>query len=198
MNADISNILLISLLLTAAYFDVTEKRIPNLITFPTVILGLLLNIIMYGLNGVVISISGLLVGMAVFFIPFAFGVMGAGDVKFMAAIGAIMGWKFTILSAIFSAAAGMFVAIGYLIYKKELFSYIKKLIMFILKSFIKIILKYIYFDPNNKFGNKIKKFAYFKEEKVKEKNKLYVPYGLAITLGTLFLLSGIINIEILL
>jgi prepilin peptidase CpaA len=189
MLANLNNIILIILLFIAAFFDVKEKRIPNWLTFPIILIGLILNIIMNGLNGCLFSFYGFLIGLAVFFIPFALGLMGAGDVKLMAAIGSLMGWKFTVLSSLFSAVAGIIVVFGYLIYKKELFSYFRKYFVAIAKA----ILKYINFSDKNIVGTKLKKFAYSKEIEIgiKKNEKLYVPYGLAIALGTLFVLSGI-------
>lgn len=182
----LSNFILIILLLTAAIFDTKEKRIPNLLTLPMMLTGLVLNIIMNSLNGVMFSLGGFFIGLAVFFIPFALGLMGAGDVKLMAAIGALMGWKFTILSCLFSAIAGIIVVFGYLIYKRRLFSYFKKYFV----AIAKFILRKIYFSDKNKLSNKLIKFAYSSEVENKENEKLYVPYGVAIALGTLFVLGG--------
>lgn len=91
MLANLINLILIILLLTASFFDAKEKRIPNFLTFPVIFTGLILNIIMNGLDGITFSFYGFLIGLAIFFIPFALGLMGAGDVKLMAAIGALMG-----------------------------------------------------------------------------------------------------------
>lgn len=187
MLSNLNNLTLIILLFIAAFFDLKEKRIPNFLTFPIIFIGLILNIIMNGLNGCLFSFYGFLIGLAVFFIPFALGLMGAGDIKLMAAIGALMGWKFTVISSLFSAIAGIFVVFGYLIYKKKLFGYFKKYFINIARA----ILKYIIFSEKNIIGNKFKKFAYCNEIKIKENEKLYVPYGLAIAVGTLFVLSGI-------
>jgi prepilin peptidase CpaA len=186
MLVNLINFILIILLLTAAFFDAKEKRIPNILTFPVILVGLILNIIMNSLNGIMFSLYGLFIGLAVFFIPFALGLMGAGDVKLMAAVGALMGWKFTVVSSVFSAAAGLILVFVYLIYKKRLFSYFRKYIVVIVRA----ALKYIYFSDENIIGNKLKKFAYSNETKSNENEKLYVPYGLAIALGTLFVLGG--------
>jgi len=182
----ISNITLIILLITAAYFDAREKRIPNALTFPVMLAGLILNIIMNSLTGVMVSFCGFFIGFAVFFIPFALGLMGGGDVKLMAAIGALMGWKFTVLSTLFSAIAGIIVVFGYLIYKKKLFSCFRKYFV----AIARVILNKACFSDRNIIGNKLKKFAYLNEAENKESEKLYVPYGLAIALGTLFVLGG--------
>ena len=52
------------------------------------------------------GVSGLMVGLAVFFPLFALGAMGAGDVKLMAAIGAWIGWKAIVLVALYGSLAG--------------------------------------------------------------------------------------------
>lgn len=186
MLINIINFILVILLLTAAYYDAKEKRIPNLITFPVIFMGLILNIIDSGFNGIIISFSGFFIGIAIFFIPFAIGVLGAGDVKLMATVGALMGWRFTILSALFSAIAGIIVVFVYLIYKKKLSDCLKKYFI----GITRIILKYTYFNEGNVIGDKLKKFAYSEESANKKNEKLYVPYGIAIALGTLFVLMG--------
>lgn len=186
MLENLNDFILIILLFTAVFFDVTEKRIPNKITFSTMLVGLILNIVMNGLNGLIFSFYGFLMGLGVFIIPFTLRLMGAGDVKLMASIGVLKGWKFTALSTLSAAIAGIIVVFVYLIYKKRLFGYFRKYFVVL----VEIILNSIYFSDRNIVGNKLKKFAYSKENENKENEKLYVPYGLAIALGTLFVLSG--------
>lgn len=178
--------ILIILLIMAAFYDVTKKKIPNFLTFPVIFIGLILNITMNGLNGLMFSLYGFLFGLAIFFIPFALGLMGAGDVKLMAAVGALIGWKITALSTLFSAAAGFIVGFAYLIYKKSIFRYFRKYFVPILR----IILTNINFSDGNILGNKLKKYAYFNEAMSGVNEKLYIPYGLAIAFGTLFALWG--------
>jgi prepilin peptidase CpaA len=144
---------------------------------------------MNSLDGLIFSLYGFIVGLAIFFIPFALGLMGAGDVKLMAAIGALKGWKFTALSTLFSAIAGIIVVFFYLIYRKRLFSYFRKYFV----ALVKTILNYINFSNRNIIGNKLKKFAYSNEIDNKENEKLYVPYGLAIALGALLVLNGVLK-----
>lgn len=186
MFENLSIFILIILLFTAGFFDAKEKRIPNFITLPVILAGLILNIIMNSLNGVMFSFYGVLIGLCVFFIPFAFGLMGAGDVKLMAAIGALMGWKFTLLSSLFSAVAGIIVVFVYLICKKRLFTYFGKYFVVL----VRVILKYTYLSEKNIVCKKLMKFACCNEFKNENNEKLYVPYGLAIALGTLFVMFG--------
>lgn len=193
MLENLYKFILITLLFTAAFFDAKEKRIPNFLTFPVIFIGLILNIIMNGLNGAIFSFYGFISGLVIFFIPFVLGLMGAGDVKLMAAIGALMGWRFTVLSILFSAISGIIVVFVYLIYKKKLFSYFRKYFAIIAET----ILNYFCFSHTNIIGNKLKKFVYSKEIENKENEKLYIPYGLAIALGTLFELSGIFKTYLL-
>ncbi len=176
--------ILIFLLLAAAFMDAKDKRIPNILTFPLILIGLILNIIINGISGIGFSFLGFLLGLAIFFIPFAVGLMGGGDVKLMAAIGALMGWKFTLISAIFSAIAGIGVVFVYLIYKGRLFNYFRKYFVVIGRT----ILKYIDFSEKNIIGSKLKGFSYSDEAKEEENAKLYVPYGVSIAIGTLFVL----------
>lgn len=182
----INNLMLIILLIMAASFDVKKNKIPNFLTFPLIIMGLVLNIIMDGFSGLIFSLNGFAFGLAIFFIPFAMGLMGAGDVKLMAAVGSFMGFKFTVMSTLYTAAAGLIVAIGYLIYKKKVFSYFRKYLV----SIIRVILININFKDNSTLENKLKRYAYYNAAPNDTNEKLYVPYGLAIALGTLFVLWG--------
>lgn len=180
----INSVALVLLLLIAAFSDVKDKKVPNKLTFPVILLGFILNIMINGFNGISLSVLGFLLGLAIFFLPFAFGLMGGGDVKLMAAIGALMGWKFTLASAAFSAVAGIIVVIGYLLYKGSLLTYFKPYFA----GVGRLILRYIYFPRESIIGEKFKKFSYDNEVKHREDEKLYVPYALAIALGTLFVL----------
>lgn len=180
----INSVVLVLALLMAAFSDVRSKKVPNKLTFPAILLGFILNIMINGFNGIVISVLGFLLGLTIFFIPFAFGLMGGGDVKLMAAIGALMGWKFTLVSAAFSAVAGIVVVVGYLIYKGRLFTYFKPYFV----GVGRVVLKYIDFPQESTIGQHFKKFSYDNEVRHRDDEKLYVPYALAIALGTLFLL----------
>lgn len=166
------------LIFTAIYFDLTQKRIPNFLTFPVILWGLVSSLIFTGLSGFKASILGFILGLLVFIIPFALGGMGAGDVKMMAAIGSIMGWRFTFYTTIATGLVGGVIVIIYLIYKKKF--------LFTLKRILGLILKPILFALNVAFNSqRLREIEdYFLNlDAIGEKH--YIPYGLAIGLGAL-------------
>jgi prepilin peptidase CpaA len=83
----------------SAVSDLRGGRIPNIVTYPAIMIGLSLAAAGFG-PGLTASAVGLLVGGGALFVLFAAGGMGGGDVKLMAAVGAIKGYPF-ILSAMF-------------------------------------------------------------------------------------------------
>ncbi len=78
-------------LAVAAVTDIRSRKIPNLLTFPALLAGLLMNTWAGGLHGLLYSIEGTLVGLGLLIIPYVLGGMGAGDVKLMAAVGSLVG-----------------------------------------------------------------------------------------------------------
>lgn len=176
MNLSINDYILLILVLLSVYFDLTQKKIPNSITFPVILWGLLSYSILEGFSGLKFSLIGFLVGLAIFLIPFILGGMGGGDVKLMAAIGAIKGWRFVLTTAIYSGLVGGIIVIMYLIYKKELWNTLKRALGIILKPILFILT--ITFE-----NHKIKKINNYFLGLDMTKEKHYIPYGVAIGLG---------------
>jgi prepilin peptidase CpaA len=86
--------LLLAVVLGAAVYDVRYRRIPNWLSLGGVLLGLALNTFLYqGWPGLSFSLIGMAAGFGVYFLLYALRAMGAGDVKLMAAVGAIVGWR---------------------------------------------------------------------------------------------------------
>jgi len=83
--------LLAAFVVAVSVFDIRERRIPNLLVFPAAVIGLTLNLVMRGWEGLGFGLKGLALGFTLLFIPYLVGGMKAGDVKFLAAIGAFMG-----------------------------------------------------------------------------------------------------------
>jgi prepilin peptidase CpaA len=85
---------LLALLVGAAIYDVRYRRIPNWLTLCGVLLGLLLNwLIGPPEGGVLFSVEGFVAGFGVYMFLHLLRAMGAGDVKLMGAVGALVGWQ---------------------------------------------------------------------------------------------------------
>lgn len=98
--------LLIGLLATAVLYDVATRRIPNWL-----VLVSLVGALTSSANGAsnldfTASLFGALAGLAVLFPFHVMRVMGAGDVKLMAAIGAVLGPLPIVGAALLALAAG--------------------------------------------------------------------------------------------
>lgn len=100
------NLTLAAVLLTAVITDLRAQRIPNWITFPAMALALAAHTTTQGPEGLIFSLSGLVLGFGVMFVPYLMGVMGAGDVKLMMAAGAFLGMAATLQAFILTSLAG--------------------------------------------------------------------------------------------
>src|ERR1035438_539967 len=77
--------------LVGSVFDVKSRRIPNFVTFPSILLGLAMHLALGGWRQLLFSLAaGLICGTA-FLVFYIAGGMGAGDVKLMTAVGCIAG-----------------------------------------------------------------------------------------------------------
>ena len=85
-------------MLMAATYDLQDQRVPNWLTLTVLTLGLLFVIIGLSHQAILGSIAGVAIGLAVLLPLYAKGGMGAGDVKLMAAAGAILGPLATLLA----------------------------------------------------------------------------------------------------
>ncbi len=71
--------------------DVRERRIPNSICVALLIAGVIFRLATGGLVGLSECGAGFAVGFGIMFLLYAFGSGGAGDVKFLAAVGSWLG-----------------------------------------------------------------------------------------------------------
>ncbi len=110
--------LLFSSLVVVTGTDLSHKIIPNVITVPGTVIGLLgtATVLPVGLlNGVL----GMAIGSGILWLlawvsPYVFGKegMGGGDIKLLAMIGAFLGWKPALLTIMIGSLAGSVIGIS--------------------------------------------------------------------------------------
>jgi prepilin peptidase CpaA len=106
---------LLALLAAAAVSDWRTYRIPNLITGGGILFALAYNLaVPPAMNADwTWGPSGMLVGLLALLPMYAIGVMGAGDVKLMAMVGAFLGMEGALYSLLFTGVAGGIAAFGF-------------------------------------------------------------------------------------
>jgi prepilin peptidase CpaA len=95
----------------ACCIDVRQQRIPNWLTLGAAIAALVYRTFVEGAIGFTDAGAGWVVGAAMFFLPFALGGLGAGDVKLLAALGAWFGLADAIWLGLYTGIAGGVVAL---------------------------------------------------------------------------------------
>jgi prepilin peptidase CpaA len=162
-------IVLLPLLVTAIYTDLRWSRIPNWLTLAAMGMGLVVQVCIEGLQGALSSVTGLALGMGLFLLPYACKAIGAGDVKLMAAIGAIVGPSGVVSVSVLSVLAGGVYALGAMGYQWGLAATSKKLACATYGAFM----------TGGKTGVGDLQLSF------------KLRYGLAIAVGTLLFLGGI-------
>src|SRR4026207_565501 len=110
--------LLFSALVVVTGTDLSHKIIPNVITLPGMVVGLLGAATVLPV-GVINSVVGLTVGGGLLWLlawlsPYLFGKegMGGGDIKLRAMIGAFLGWKPALLTIMIGSLTGSIIGIS--------------------------------------------------------------------------------------
>lgn len=152
------HLILLMLVISAGITDVKWNCIYNWQTYTAILFGLGLNFWLSGWHGLLWSISGLVTGFALLFVFYLLGGFGAGDVKFLAAIGSLKGVEFVLWTMAYSALIGGIMAFAAIIWKGIVWNTIKKCI-FLVRHPIRA------------------------HKEFNEIPQLYLPYGLAISIG---------------
>jgi prepilin peptidase CpaA len=96
----------------AAADDLRRRRISNWISVSGIAGGLIYHTVRHGLRGLGWALAGTVIGFAIFLVVYALGGMGGGDLKLMAAFGAILGPAGIFTAALLAAIAGGLMAAG--------------------------------------------------------------------------------------
>src|ERR1051325_4264762 len=87
----------------AAVLDVWSRRIPNWVTFSTLCIGVAINAWLHGLDGAVGSLVGAALGIGLLLPFYVMHALGAGDVKLLGALGALLGPQALISVVVYGA-----------------------------------------------------------------------------------------------
>jgi prepilin peptidase CpaA len=159
-----TNVSALLLLVLCAYWDVRYRRIPNWATLPGTALGLGVNGLFLGWQGMKASGLGLLVGFGALVVLFVLGWMGGGDVKLMAAVGALKGYPFVVSALFYSLIVGVVIGVALLIWNRKALRTFKSLFFVISSRVTKLVPK----------------------QNIDREQAQKIPFGLAIVLGTLW------------
>jgi len=160
----VTDVLAILLLALCAYWDLRYRKIPNWATLPAIVLGLGMNAMQHGWGGIKASGLGLLVGFGALLVLFLLSWMGGGDVKLMAAVGALKGFPFVLSALFYSLVVGVVIGVVMLIWKRKTLKTFKNLFMVV--------------------GSRVTKLVPKQDIDRQEAQK--IPFGVAIIIGTLW------------
>lgn len=159
-----TDVLAFLLLGLCAYWDIRYRKIPNWATLPGIVLGLGMNTMQHGWGGMKTSGLGLLVGFGALLVLFVLSWMGGGDVKLMAAVGALKGYPFVLSALFYSLIVGVVIGVIMLIWKRKTLSTFKNLFFVV--------------------GSRVTRLVPKRDINREETQK--IPFGLAIILGTIW------------
>jgi prepilin peptidase CpaA len=105
------------------YTDARWLRIPNVVTYPTMLIGLVLGVFEgfpgeIFVSGFVDHLIALALAFALSYPFYAAGGLKAGDAKLLMAIGAVRGVSFLLVAAVYGALLGGVIAIGFIVVRR--------------------------------------------------------------------------------
>jgi prepilin peptidase CpaA len=98
--------------IVGSVFDVKSRRIPNAVTGPAILLGLLMHLVLGGWGQFFSSLAAGIICGLVFLVFYLAGGMGAGDVKLILAVGCIAGLSHIAYLLVLTAIFGGVMAVG--------------------------------------------------------------------------------------
>jgi prepilin peptidase CpaA len=164
----VSSAFLVPLAVVITYYDARYRRIPNAFVLATLVAGLSINAIFGGLNGALASVGGCLLAFMLMFMLHIFGAMGAGDVKLFAAIGSVLGASLVMPTFLVVVLTGGALAVVTMFRAGT-----------VRETLWRVVQIFVGFLP----GWEMPRFS------VPAERRYTIPYGVAITLGSLISLA---------
>ena len=164
----VSSALLIPLAVVITYYDARYRRIPNAFVLATLIAGLSVNTIINGTQGALVSLGGCALAFALMFMLHIFGAMGAGDVKLFAGIGSLIGTSLVVPTFLVVVLVGGVLAVVTMFRAGT-----------VRETLWRVVQIFVGFLP----GWEMPRFS------VPAERRYTIPYGVAITLGSLISLA---------
>lgn len=130
----------------ALFSDLKWRKIPNCLTGGAILAGLAAAAGSGGLPALAEGAAGLFVGTGLLLVPFLAGAVGGGDVKFLAAVGSLMGSAFVLTAGLYACVAGGAVALALLVRRRTALQVARRLWTFLL-------LLLCFRDPRVAFGD---------------------------------------------
>lgn len=151
----------------AAVIDMRTRRIPNWLSLPFLMAGLVGHSATEGLSGAGQSFAGLGLGLVLFGIPYLLHGSGMGDLKLGAGVGAWIGPSQLLLAFVATGIVGGVIAVGYALRRGRLGQCLDStsdLLVHFARAGIR---------PHRSI-------------RLEQPNRLSIPYAPAIAIGTLF------------
>jgi prepilin peptidase CpaA len=106
VNPQVASYLAVAVATVAVFTDLRSRRIPNWLTLSVLCTGLLVQAVSAGAPGVASALIGSGLGLGVLLPFYLLHVIGAGDVKLLAALGALLGPQVLVSVAVYGAIVG--------------------------------------------------------------------------------------------
>jgi len=162
---------MVPMILVASWIDYRQHRIPNKLNLLRAASGLIVQMGFFGVQGLVTGAEGLALGLALLIVPWAMHLMGAGDVKLLAGVGAWLGPGLVLKSFVVGALIGGVAAVVMIVLARRIRPALTNLFLLGVKCS----------DAQLVFGD-------FGSVKQMGSQAQLLPYGVPLTAGTLLVL----------
>jgi prepilin peptidase CpaA len=117
----VSMITVLTILILSAIIDLRTQKIPNIITYSSMLAALCLHTANNGMSGLIFSLKGIAAGIALLIVPYMMSGMGAGDAKLMGVVGSFLGAKATFEAFLLIGVCGGVYSVALILIRREMF-----------------------------------------------------------------------------